>query len=260
MLDPLGPLHREPDFLLLEEIPPAREVRPLLDAIGAGAHRASEIAGRLGKPATSMSRPLERLLELGLVRREVPFGENERNSKRTLYKISDPFFRLWFRVVAPHRAQLASGNHQTRSQILTRFWQGLCAESWEELCRSSIPHLDKRHRRAKAGLWGPSQRWWHGDAPEWDVVSADLSEERLLLGEAKWSAKPLSARALSKMIADLAAKPAPELRGRLATLPVERMLLVPDVAPEAREVAAGARGVRVVTAAELVPAPPAASR
>jgi hypothetical protein len=251
VLDPLGSLHREPDYLLLEEVPPAREVRPLLDAIGAGAHRASEIAGRLGKPATSMSRPLERLLELGLVRREVPFGENERNSKRTLYKIHDPFFRLWFRVVAPHRAQLASGNRQARSQILMRFWQGLCAEGWEDLCRSLLPDLDKRNGRAKASNWGSSQRWWHGDAPEWDVVSTDRSEGRLLLGEAKWSAKPLSAKALSKMIADLAAKPAPKLAGHFATLAVERMLMVPEVVPEARRVAAAAQ-VRVVTAAELL--------
>ncbi|HSS79007.1 MAG TPA: ATP-binding protein, partial [Thermoanaerobaculia bacterium] len=109
VLDPLGPLHREPDRLLLEEIPSALEARPILDAIGMGAHRASEIAGRLGRPATSMSRPLDRLLGMGLVRREVPFGEPEKASRRSLYKIDDPFFRLWFRVVAPHRGQLASG-------------------------------------------------------------------------------------------------------------------------------------------------------
>lgn len=39
VLDPLGPLHREPDRLLLQELPPAVETKPLLDAIGAGAHR-----------------------------------------------------------------------------------------------------------------------------------------------------------------------------------------------------------------------------
>ena len=55
VLDPLGPLHREPDHILLEEVPSALEVRPVLDAIGAGAHRVSEIAGRMGRPATSLS-------------------------------------------------------------------------------------------------------------------------------------------------------------------------------------------------------------
>ncbi len=107
-LDPLGPLHREPDRLLLEELPPAVETRPVLDAIGAGAHRVSEIAGRLGRPATSMARPLERLVAMALVRREVPFGEFAKTSRRSLYKIDDPFIRLWFRVVAPHRGLLAA--------------------------------------------------------------------------------------------------------------------------------------------------------
>src|SRR5690606_30187438 len=103
VLNPLGPLHREPDRLLLEETPSALEVRPVLDAIGAGAHRVSEIAGRLGRPPTSLSRPLDRLIELGLAVRDIPFGEPPRSSRRSLYRIADPFTRLWFRVVAPHR-------------------------------------------------------------------------------------------------------------------------------------------------------------
>ena len=84
VLDPMGPLHREPERLLLEEAPPAMEVRPVLDAIGMGAHRVSEIAGRLARAATSMSRPLQRLQELGLVRRETPFGEPERDIRASL--------------------------------------------------------------------------------------------------------------------------------------------------------------------------------
>ncbi|MGD0835627.1 MAG: ATP-binding protein, partial [Polyangia bacterium] len=44
VLDPLSPLHSEPDRLLLDEVPPALALRPILDAIGLGAHRPSEIA------------------------------------------------------------------------------------------------------------------------------------------------------------------------------------------------------------------------
>lgn len=93
VLDPMGPLHHEPDRLLLEETPSAVELRPLLDAIGAGIHRASEIAARAGRPVTSLARPLDRLMELGLVRREVPAGEPPRQTKRSLYRLAEPFFR-----------------------------------------------------------------------------------------------------------------------------------------------------------------------
>lgn len=245
VLDPLGPLHREPDRLLLEEIPSALETRPLLDAIGAGAHRVSEIAGRLGRPATSMARPLERLLALGLVRRELPFGEDEKSSKRALYKIADPFFRLWFRVVAPYRAQLASGTPAARRQLLARFWEGLCAQAWEELCRQQIPRLPD-------GSWGPASRWWHGNQTEWDVVSESLDGTRVLLGEAKWSARPFGRKTLSAALAELAVKPPPPLPPRLAGAPLVRALFVPEAAARPGATAARSEGLTLVTAADLL--------
>ena len=57
VLDPSGPLHHEPERLLREEIPPATALRPLLDVIGSGSHRLSEIAGGLGRATTSLARP-----------------------------------------------------------------------------------------------------------------------------------------------------------------------------------------------------------
>ena len=105
VLDPSGPLHEEPDRLLRAETPPATALRPLLDAIGAGAHRISEVAGRLGKPASSLSRQLAALIEMDFVRREIPFASSPASGKRSLYRIDDPFLRLWFAAVAPHRAR-----------------------------------------------------------------------------------------------------------------------------------------------------------
>lgn len=251
VLDPLGPLHREPDRLLLEEIPSALETRPLLDAIGAGAHRVSEIAGRLGRPATSMARPLDRLLSLGLVRRELPFGEDEKSSKRALYKIADPFFRLWFRVVAPHRAQLASGTPASRRQLLTRYWQNLCAQGWEDLCRQQVTRLPARRSPGRFGPWGPASRWWHGAQPEWDLVSESLDGERVLLGEVKWSSRPYDHRALERALQELAARPAPPLPPRLAGAQLMRALFVPEIAKPgiaAKEL----EEFTVITAADLL--------
>ncbi len=231
-LDPLGPLHREPDRLLLEEIPSALEVRPILDAIGAGAHRLSEIAGRLGRPATSMSRPLDRLVGMGLVRREVPFGESEKKSRRSLYKIDDPFIRLWFRVVAPHRGQLASAGREARLQVLDRYWSELTALAWEELCRKRLPRMDPATPLASLGPWGAASRWWKGAAPEWDVVSESIDGRRLLLGEAKWSAKPFGQAAFDRAARELAAKPAPALPPKYARHEPVRALFLPELAGE----------------------------
>jgi AAA+ ATPase superfamily predicted ATPase len=251
VLDPLGPLHREPDRLLLEEIPSALEARPVLDAIGAGAHRVSEIAGRLGRPATSMARPLDRLQSLGLVRRELPFGEDEKGSKRGLYKISDPFIRLWFRVVAPYRAQLASGTSAARRQILDRFWDSLCAQSWEELCRQQVARLPAERSLGQLGPWGPASRWWHGAEPEWDLVSESLDGRRVLLGEVKWSSRPFDRRDLETALRALATRPAPPLPSRLAGAEILRALFVPAIASKGSS-ARTPDGATLVTATDLL--------
>lgn len=222
VLDPRGPLHREPDCLLLEEVPSALEVRPVLDAIGMGAHRVSEIAGRLGRPATSLSRPLERLIELGLVVREVPFGEAPRASRRSLYRIADSFTRLWFRVVAPHRAELITGTSRSRLAVLDRYWPALVGEAWEQVCRQRLPHV-QHPALGPADTWGPPQRWWHGAAPEWDIVAEDAGRRQLLLGEAKVSGKHLG-----RLVAEVAARPAPELPAAFKRHTILRAVCVPD--------------------------------
>ena len=189
VLDPAGPLHGEPDRLLRQELPPATALRPLLDTIGAGVHRVSEIAGRLGRPASSLSKALASLIEMGFVRRETPFGSNPRSGKRGLYRIEDPFMRLWFRVVAPHRAALVGAPRETRLHYWYRHRPALEAQAWEELCRMAVPLL---HRAdiplAGLGPFEPAQRYWRGNAPEFDVVARSIDGRRLLVGEAKWPA------------------------------------------------------------------------
>ncbi|HEY4241767.1 MAG TPA: ATP-binding protein [Kofleriaceae bacterium] len=214
VLDPGGPLYDEPERLLLEEMPSIAEVRPVLDAIGGGAHRASEIAARVGRPMTSLSRPLARLQELGLVARDIPFGESPRNAKKTLYRIADPFMRLWFRVVAPHRAELVSGSDDTRRELLARYWPQLVGQTWEELCRARVSKLPES--------WKPAQRWWQGSAPEWDIVAEDPDGKRLLLGEAKVGAD------VAKLAAEVAARAAPVLPAKYAKHRVTRAVFVPE--------------------------------
>ena len=208
VLDPAGPLHLEPDRLLVEELPSATALRPLLDAVGSGAHRVSEIAERLGTSATTLSRPLTRLQELGLLQRDKPFGELELGGKRSLYRIGDPFTRMWFRIVAPHRAALATGGPATRSALWKRYAARLTADAWEDLCRAALPRLPGS-APGGSGPWGPALRYWKGDGPEWDLVSASIEGEVLLLGQAKWSERPFTEAMIEEAARALLAKGTP---------------------------------------------------
>lgn len=187
VLSPLGVLFEEPSRLLLDDMRDTAQAASILSLIGQGCHRASEIAGRLGKPATSLSRPLQRMLEMELIEKETPFGTSPRSGKRALYKISDPFLRHWFRFVEPHRSRLEARQLPAVEKEISRRFDHHVGEVWEELARASVP-LSARFGRT----WGPASRWWGPGLDrqplEVDLVAESQAGDSVLVGEVKWSA------------------------------------------------------------------------
>ena len=210
VLDPLGLFHEEPTTLLQSEIPSAISLKPYLDVIGLGANRVSEIAARTGVAATAMSRPLARLGEIGLVRKEIPFGESEKNSKKSLYKVSDPFCRFWFSVMAKRRSVFDMAPAKVRMNIWRNCREHVFAAAWEEIARSVVVKHDGLAELAgECGYWLPAGRLWQGESPEWDVVSANGDGTRLLLGEVKWSGKPFVDKEVKELVKRLKTRKTP---------------------------------------------------
>ncbi|NJO70433.1 MAG: ATP-binding protein [Bacteroidetes bacterium] len=106
VLDKSGILHEEPIRLFIDEMRESVLAFSILNMIGNGANRLSEIAGRLNKPASSLSGTMQVLIELGFIRREIPFGTSLKSTKKTLYKISDQFMLFYFRLVNPNLSRL----------------------------------------------------------------------------------------------------------------------------------------------------------
>ena len=186
VLDRNGVLHGEPPRLLLDDMRSTVQAHSLLALIGGGSHRLSELGGRLGQPATNLSRPLARLIDLGYVRRELPFGESPRSTRRSLYRLDDPFLLFWYRFVAPHRSRLEHDLiDPVRDEVLARLPLHV-AEIWEGLARESASRLPLHGMR-----WNPAARWWGKGADgvplEVDVVAESVDRRHLLVGEAKWS-------------------------------------------------------------------------
>ena len=199
ILAPQGVLHNEPRHLLIDEMKDIVQASSILMLVGQGCHRLSEIAARLGKPATSLTRPLLNLQELGLIAREIPFGADERNGKKSLYRLADPFLAFWFRFVQPNRSLLESASVSSVYRMISPMIPQHTAEVFEVLARRCVPRL------AIAGQeWGSARRWWgsghSGQQMEIDVVAESLDGKNLLLGEVKLSATAVEMDRIQKQL------------------------------------------------------------
>lgn len=210
LLHPMGALHQEPRPLLLDDIRETSQAASILALVGQGCHRLAEIAGRLEKPATSLSRPLQRLVDLGLVKRERPYGESERTSKRTLYQLADPFLLFWFRFIDQNRSRLQAGQSDVVGKLIREQFPQHLGEVWEELVRSAVPRMEIAGRR-----WSIAGRWWGPGVDrkpmECDVLASSIDGQALLVGEVRLQQTTRQAR-----------QGAQEVRAKIERLPLAR--------------------------------------
>ncbi len=181
-----GVLHEEPQRLFLDDPRDAVQMNTLISVIANGAHRLNEISSRLGKPATQLNRPLQKLIELDYIKREIPWNLSIRNTKKTLYKINEPFIHFYYRFVIPHKTSLELGYvDQIYRNVFQKVFSDFCSEVWEELCRRAIPNLFEN------SLFEPGTRWWgtgiNKEPVEIDIVAQSFDKKKILIGEAKWS-------------------------------------------------------------------------
>lgn len=198
VLSPQGVLRDEPAGLLLDDLRDTTQAASILALVGGGCHRISEIAARLGKPATSLTRPLQRLVELDLIRRETPFGSSPRDTKRTSYRITDPFLRYWFRFVEPARSRIDAGmTRAVASEIASSFGHH-AGSVWEDLVRAAIPRM-----RVGGSKWTEVGRWWgtglDGRPMEIDVVGQASEGRTVLVAEAEWTDRSEPKRLLAEI-------------------------------------------------------------
>jgi len=187
ILDRNGVLHEEPVRLFLDDTRDTVQMSTLITIVSSGLHRLSEIASRIGKPATHLNRPLQRLIDLGYLKREIPYGTSPRKAKRTLYKVSDPFINFYFRFVVPDKTSLELGlAEMIYDDVVMPGFTEYCSGYWEDICRTSIPLLFRDK------LFAPGSRWWSGSRPEnqteIDIVSISKDGTEIIVAEVKWAA------------------------------------------------------------------------
>ncbi|ABC77152.1 ATP-binding protein [Syntrophus aciditrophicus] len=195
ILIPEAYLYREPDFILREELREPRNYFSILRAISMGKTRPAEIINETGFDKNLVGKYLSVLIDLKIIRREVPVTEwGSEKSKKGMYLLEDHFFRFWFHYVYPNRSFIEEGQidyilDKKIRPSLDRF----ISWSFEEVCRSLVRKgLPQGIQCNRVG------RWWSKDG-EIDIVGLAEDENMILFGEAKWSVNPVGTNVLDNL-------------------------------------------------------------
>jgi len=181
--DASSPLVEEGEFVLTSELPEAAGYFRILHGVATG-HRTFKALSDFA--AIDIKRQLDRLLELGLVIREVPVTEDPLRSKRVVYRVGDNFLDFWFRFVFRRRADIARGlGREVVDRMILPRMNHYMGEVWEEMCRELL-----RRQATQGALPVPVSRvgrWWNRNhSVEIDVVGLD-DRKVVLAGSVKWS-------------------------------------------------------------------------
>ncbi len=205
LLDPSGIFHREGEMMIRQErdIRDDSDYNAILAAIAAGATDWGEIASQSHVDPKSLSSYLTRLLRLGWIAQQHPFGEPV---KRGIYMLGDNMLKAWYRYVFRHRSALQIAN---------------ATDAWRQLVEPDLPdymgrfvleEVAQQYFARFAGRLGLPMitamgRWWSRRHDiEIDLVVA-LLDGSYLFAEMKWATSPMRLHELFDLERKVAAQP-----------------------------------------------------
>lgn len=185
-LNPMSFLYEEPLNLLKQEVREPAIYNAIITAVATGHSKMSEISTKAGESTTVCSGYLKNLIDLGIIKKETPYGEKA--SKKTIYSIEDNMFYFWYRFVLDNSSAIARGAvnlvykkvETQRNDYMGRIFEEICAQYlWKML-------LDGNAAIEFTSLG----RWWGNDPRKKMQVEIDIMGEQdstsAIFAECKW--------------------------------------------------------------------------
>ena len=187
-------------FILREELEEPRNYFAIMEAIARGKTTLNEIVNETGLERATVGKYLSVLIDLDLVRREIPVTASWK-SRKGRYYVTDPYFAFWFRYVYPNLDLIETGQGEELIELVMKDFNNYLGWVFEEIAKQFLIELNKRKelpfRFTKLG------RWWHR-GEEIDLVALNEREKKALFVEVKW--KDLSKREAKRVLKELERK------------------------------------------------------
>lgn len=185
-LNPTSFLYEEPLNLLKQEVREPAIYNAIITAVATGHSRMSEISTKVGESTTVCSGYLKNLINLGIIKKETPYGE--KTSKKSIYSIEDNMFYFWYRFVPDNMSAIARGAatlvyRRIKAQLndyMGRVFEEICAQYlWKLLLEGNVPIE-----------FTSLGRWWGNDPRKRAQTEIDIVGEQdsssAIFAECKW--------------------------------------------------------------------------
>jgi len=200
LLDPSAYLFEEPANLLKQEVREAALYNAVITAVANGSTRLSEIAAKIGEETSTCTACLKKLVSLGIIKRETPFGEKE--GRKSIYIIEDSLFRFWYRFIPSNISALNNDMSDVVYRKIEKDFAQYMGQIFEEICKQYLWQENKKGNTPVA--FTELGRWW-GNNPasksqeEIDIVASDDTD--MIFAECKWKNELTDARVLERLMA-----------------------------------------------------------
>ena len=173
---------------MLADLPDEGGHRRVLHAIGSGEQVHARIRDRADQ---RLERPLALLSRAGLIRVQRPLGAPDRTPGR--YLVADTYLRCWYELCWADLGLLDGGQGAAGISRRHPRWMRHLGAVFEEQARAHAVRLARAGRLPTPVIYG---RWWATSGPqtEVDVLGLDGQGRSVLVGEAKWSDRPMDGR------------------------------------------------------------------
>ena len=130
----------------------------VLAALASGCKRINEIVAATGESSTKVNKYLLTLLQMQIVTRDVPFGEEGKVSRKGVYSVAPKALAFWYRFVMPNRAKIAIGE-ESIEDITSAVDEYISGKLYEQVCAQYMVRKNKQGMlpflgSVIAGYWG----------------------------------------------------------------------------------------------------------
>ena len=162
IFDSSSVLREEPILLLKQEFREPTIYNSIIEAIATGSSKFNEISQKINEETSKCASYMKNLQEVRIVDKIIPYGENA-NSKKSIYTLSDPFFRFWYKYVFSNSSTLSILGPKSYTDTIFNSISSVLGSAFEDVCTQ---YLILQARSGKLPFIPNGMGKWWGNNPK----------------------------------------------------------------------------------------------